>query len=309
MPKLEEELQKAYSYSKEFTCYGEVASYIPELATKDQERLGAAICTVDGQRFAIGDCEERFTLQSISKLVNLILAIEQNGQEFVFTKVGYEPTGDTFNSLVRLDKLVKNKPYNPMINAGAIAVAGCLRGENLKERKRIALEFFRKLFGSAKLKINENVYASEKATAWKNRAIINLMKANGIFQSNNLEEILDLYIALCAIEVNCKELAEFAALLANDGRRVGSGEQLIPLPIIKLVRSLMVTCGMYDYSGEYASTVGIPSKSGVGGGILAASIGKMGIAAYGPSLDKTGNSIAGLKLMKYLSENLNLNMF
>ena len=303
------ELQNAYSYSKEFTCYGEVASYIPELSNKDPERLGAAICTVDGQRFAIGDCEERFTLQSISKLVNLILAIEQNGQEFVFTKVGYEPTGDTFNSLVRLDKLVKNKPYNPMINAGAIAVAGCLRGENLKERKRIALEFARRLFGSAKLKINENVYASEKATAWKNRAIINLMKANGIFQSNNLEEILDLYISLCAIEVNCKELAEFAALLANDGRRVGSTEQLIPLKIIKLVRSLMVTCGMYDYSGEYASTVGIPSKSGVGGGILAASIGKMGIAAYGPSLDKTGNSIAGLKVMRYLSEHLDLNMF
>lgn len=309
MPALEQELKNAYGASREFTRYGEVASYIPELANRDSTHLGAAICTLDGQRLSVGDCEERFTLQSISKLIALTLAIEQTGQDYVFTKVGYEPTGDSFNSLVRLDSLTKNKPYNPLINAGAIAVTSCIRGGTLDERKGLALDFARKLFASDKLRFNENVYASEKATTWKNRAIINLMKANGIIEDNNLDDILDLYIALCSIEVNCRELAEFAALLANNGQRVGSGEQLIPLKIVKLVRSLMVTCGMYDYSGEYASKVGIPSKSGVGGGILAASIGKMGIAAFGPSLDRTGNSIAGLQILSYLSEHLDLNMF
>ena len=309
MPDLEQELKNAYSVSREFTRYGEVASYIPELATRDSTRLGAAICTLDGQRYEVGDCSDRFTLQSISKLLNLILAIEQTGQDYVFTKVGYEPTGDSFNSLVRLDSLTRNKPYNPLINAGAIAVASCIRGASLEERKATALSFARKLFNSDKLRINENVYASEMATTWKNRAIINLMKANGIIEGNNLDDILDLYVSMCAIEVNCRELAEFAALLANDGRRVGSGEQLIPVKIVKLVRSLMVTCGMYDYSGEYASKVGIPSMSGVGGGILAASIGQMGSAAFGPSLDRTGNSIAGLQILSYLSEHLDLNMF
>jgi glutaminase len=309
MAALEQELKDAYTHSLEYTRYGEVASYIPELAHQDSSHLGAAVCTLDGERFAVGDCGERFTLQSISKLVTLILAIEQNGQEYVFTKVGYEPTGDSFNSLVRLDSLTKNKPYNPLINAGAIAVTSCIRGIDLKERKQTALAFAKKLFGSDDIRVNENVYASEMATTWKNRAIVNLMKSNGVIESNDLEDILDLYVSMCSIEVNCRELAEFAALLANNGRRVGSGEQLIPVKIIKLVRSLMVTCGMYDYSGEYASQVGIPSKSGVGGGILAAAIGKMGIAVYGPSLDRTGNSIGGLRILSYLSEHLDLNMF
>ena len=308
-PDINLELKNAYNYGNQFTRYGECASYIPELALKDGSHLGAAIYTLDGEEYAVGVCNERFSLQSISKLVNLILAIEQNGQDYVFTKVGYEPTGDSFNSLVRLDKLTKNKPYNPLINAGAIAVTSCLRGVNLEERKKIALNFTRKLFGSERLKINENVYASEKATTYKNRAIINLMKSNGIIESDNLEDILDLYISLCSIEVNCKELAVFAAMMANNGQSVKTGEQLVPLHIVKLIRSLMVTCGMYDYSGEYASKVGIPSKSGVGGGIMAAAIGKMGIAAYGPSLNRTGNSMGGLKVMGYLSEHLDLNMF
>jgi glutaminase len=222
--------------------------------------------------------------------------------------VGMEPTGDAFNSMVRLDQLTNNKPFNPMINAGAIAVASCIRGATLEERKNVCLDFARRMMDNPRLEIDYEVYHSEQTTCYKNRAIINLMKSNGIIDGE-VEPHLDLYITLCSISVTCRDLAFFAATLANDGVNPRTGETAIPRRVVQLVRSLMVTCGMYDYSGEFAATVGVPAKSGVGGGILAAPVRRCGFAVYGPALDEKGNSVGGLKILEYLSEKMDLNMF
>lgn len=301
-------IRQALSYGHKFVRYGKPADYIPELAKKDPSKLGVAVCDLNGNMMTAGDCDEQFTMQSIAKVMSLILAIEQNGFEYVFTKVGMEPTGDAFNSMVRLESLIKKKPFNPMINAGAIAVASCIRGSSLEERQRCCVEFARKLTGNPKLDVDYEVFRSEKETGHKNRAIINLMKANGIIDGD-VEPHLDLYFTICSLSANCRDMAFFAAVLANNGVNPNTKEQLIPLRVVKLVRSLMVTCGMYDYSGEYAATVGMPSKSGVGGGIIATPIGKCGIAAYGPALDEKGNSVGGLKIMEFLSEKMDLHMF
>lgn len=305
---LQETMHEALSYGRQFLRYGRPADYIEELAKKDTSRLGLAICGLDGQLIALGHCDEHFTMQSIAKVIGIILAIEQNGYEYVFTKVGMEPTGDAFNSMVRLENLATKKPFNPMINAGAIAVASCIRGGTLEQRQVRFLDFARKLTGNSALDYDYEIYRSERETGYKNRAIANLMKSNGIIDGQ-IEPHLDLYFSMCSVSASCRDLAHLAAVLANNGRDPKTGEELIPLRVVRLVRSLMVTCGMYDYSGEYASTVGMPSKSGVGGGIIACPIGKCGIAVYGPALDDKGNSVGGVRILEYLSEKLDLSMF
>jgi glutaminase len=304
----EQLIGEALACGRRYTRYGKTASYISELAKRDPSHLGLAICGLDGKTAAAGDCDEYFTMQSIAKLIGLILAIEQNGFDVVFSKVGMEPTGDAFNSMVRLDLLTGSKPFNPMINAGAIAVASCLRGATFEERVAACLAFARRLMRDPQIDVDYKAFAAERATGYKNRAIINLMKSNGIIDGE-VEPHLDVYFALCSISANCRDLARFAAVLANNGCDPEDGERLVPLPVVQRVRSLMVTCGMYDYSGEFAATVGIPSKSGVGGGILSASIGRMGIAAFGPALDTHGTSVGGLKMIEFLSDRLGLNMF
>ncbi len=308
MNQIYEIINRALEYGGKYVEAGKVASYIPQLAKMRKDRLGVAVCLTDGRMYCAGDCDEKFTIQSISKIICLILAIEQNGLDYVFSKVGFEPTGDAFNSMVRLDCLTNNKPFNPMINAGAIVVASCIRGGTLEERLNTGLSFARKLFNNRDIHFNTDVYLSEKGTGYKNRAIINLMKSNGIIEGDT-EQHLDLYFSMCSIEATCKDLAFLAAVLANDGCHPETKERMIPPKTVKLVRSLMVTCGMYDYSGEFASKVGIPSKSGVGGGIMSSAIDKMGIAVYGPALDEKGNSIGGIKILEYLSDELELNMF
>lgn len=304
----QELIQCALSYGRRFVRYGKTAGYIPELASKNPSRLGIAVCDMDGKMTTAGDCDEKFTMQSISKVMALILALEQNGFDIVFSKVGMEPTGDAFNSTVRLDHLTNNKPFNPMINAGAIAVTSTIRGHSLEERKEACLSCARRLTGNPELGVDYEVFRSEAESGFKNRAILYLMRSNGIIEGN-CEEHLELYFLLCSLICDCKDLAFFAAALANNGVSPVTGERLIQPRVVRLVRSLMVTCGMYDYSGEFAATVGMPSKSGVGGGIISCAIGRYGIATYGPALDDKGNSIGGLKVMEYLSDNMGLSMF
>ena len=301
-------VSEALQYGRQFVRYGKPASYIEVLAKKDPSRLGVAICDLKGQIFALGDSEYPFSMQSIAKVISLILVIEQNGFEYIFTKVGLEPTGDAFNSLVRLENLATKKPFNPMINAGAIAIASCIRGDTVEQRQQTFLAFARKLTGNETLEFDYEVYRSERETGYKNRSIANLMKSNGILDGE-IEPHLEVYFSLCSVNATCRDLAYFAAVLSNDGRDPKTGEELVPLRVVRLVRSLMVTCGMYDFSGEYAATVGMPSKSGVGGGIIACPIGKCGIAVYGPALDGKGNSVGGLKILEYLSQKLELSMF
>ena len=262
---------------------------------------------LDGSIMECGDSRVPFTIQSISKLASLILAISDKGADYLFhDKVGVEPTGDPFNSIIKLE--TKTKPFNPFINAGAITVADCIDGANADEKFERFLAFIRKLCGNEAIALNEAVYLSEKATGDRNRALAYYLKASGILEGN-VEECLDFYFRMCSVNVTAVDIAQMSAVLANHGACPGSGEQLIPPESAKAIRALMLTCGMYDGSGEFAMTVGFPAKSGVGGGIAAALVDRMGIGVFGPSLDEKGNSVGGIKVLEHISKNLDFNLF
>lgn len=289
------------------TKLGTVASYIPELDKAKKDALGICILDNEGNEYCSGDWNTKFTIQSISKIVTLMLAILDNGEEYVFSKVGMEPTGDPFNSIKKLETSSRKKPYNPLINAGAIAIASMIKGKDVRERFQRLLDFFRKISEDETLDVNYKIYCGESETGNRNRAMGYFLKGDGIIEGN-VEDALDIYFKQCSIEVTAKTLARIALFLANAGK-LSTGEAVITPRIATIVKTLMVTCGMYDSSGEFAVRVGIPSKSGVGGGILSVVPGKMGIGVYGPSLDRKGNSIAGVSLLEDLSSELKLTIF
>lgn len=289
------------------TKLGTVASYIPELDKAKKDALGIYILDNEGNEYFSGDYETKFTIQSISKIVALMLAILDNGEEYVFSKVGMEPTGDPFNSITKLETSRERKPYNPLINAGAIAVSSMIKGKDARDRFGRLLDFFKKISEDETLDVNYKIYCGESETGNRNRAMGYFLKGEGIIEGN-VEDALDIYFKQCSIEVTAKTLAKIGLFLANNGK-LSTGETVITPKIATIVKTLMVTCGMYDSSGEFAVRAGIPSKSGVGGGILSVVPGKMGIGVYGPSLDKKGNSIAGVALLEDLSTELNLTIF
>ncbi|WP_027632406.1 glutaminase A [Clostridium hydrogeniformans] len=292
------------SYTKD----GNVASYIPELSKTNPSDLGICVVNLDGKEYGAGDFEKNFSIQSISKVISLMLAILDNGQREVFSKVGMEPTGDSFNSIVSLEVKNPHKPFNPMINAGAIATTALIGGNTLEEKIERLLEFTRKITGNDNITYNKDVYLSEKQTGNRNRALAYFMKSNGLIDGD-VEEILDLYFRQCSIEGNCRDIARIGAVVANDGIIPWSGERVISREVSRIVKTIMVTCGMYDASGEFAVHIGIPAKSGVGGGILASVPRRMGIGVYGPALDSKGNSIAGIQVLQELSKELDLSIF
>ena len=289
------------------TKLGTVASYIPELDKARKDALGIYIIDNEGNEYFSGDYEIKFTIQSISKIVALMLAILDNGEEYVFSKVGMEPTGDPFNSITKLETSREKKPYNPLINAGAIAVSSMIKGKDARDKFERLLDFFKKISEDETLDVNYKIYCGESETGNRNRAMGYFLKGEGIIEGN-VEDALDIYFKQCSIEVTAKTLAKIGLFLANNGK-LSTGEIVITPKIATIVKTLMVTCGMYDSSGEFAVRAGIPSKSGVGGGILSVVPGKMGIGVYGPSLDKKGNSIAGISLLEDLSTELNLTIF
>ncbi|WP_294063817.1 glutaminase A [uncultured Fusobacterium sp.] len=289
------------------TKLGTVANYIPELDKARKDALGIYIIDNEGNEYFSGDYDIKFTIQSISKIVALMLAILDNGEEYVFSKVGMEPTGDPFNSITKLETSGEKKPYNPLINAGAIAISSMIKGKDARDKFQRLLEFFRKISEDETLDVNYKIYCGESETGNRNRAMGYFLKGDGIIEGN-VEDALDVYFKQCSIEVTAKTLARMGLFLANNGK-LSTGEEVINQRIATIVKTLMVTCGMYDSSGEFAVRAGIPSKSGVGGGILSVVPGKMGIGVYGPSLDKKGNSIAGVTLLEDLSKELNLTIF
>lgn len=291
-----------------YTEQGKVASYIPELSKANPSDLGIYVTTLDGKEFFAGEFDKKFSIQSISKVISLMLAILQNGTRTVFSKVGMEPTGDSFNSIVSLEVKNPQKPFNPMINAGAIATTALITGNSSEEKLEKLLEFTRKITGNPDITYNNEVYLSEKATGNRNRALAYFMKSSGLIEGD-VEEILDLYFRQCAIEGTCKDIARIGAMLANDGILPWSGERVISREVSRIVKTIMVTCGMYDASGEFAVHIGIPAKSGVGGGIMASVPRRMGIGVFGPSLDTKGNSIAGIQVLQELSHELDLSIF
>jgi glutaminase len=301
-------LEDAVKFALPFAEEGQPASYIPELSKASPHQLGVAVIDFSGERWCFGDWQSSFTMQSISKVVALMLAIMDRGEQYVFSKVGMEPTGDPFNSIIKLEAMKTAKPFNPMINAGAIAVDSLIAGEGVEDKLNRLMGFIRMLCHNDQIWFNQEVYRSESTTGFRNRALANFMKDAGIIEGD-VEEVLDLYFKQCAVEVNAVDIAMMGAVLAGDGVSPVTGDILIPKSIARLVKTFMVTCGMYDASGEFAVRVGLPAKSGVGGGILAAVPGKMGIGVYGPALDGKGNSAGGIKVLEYISRNLNLSIF
>lgn len=292
----------ALQYAKGFLGEGTVATYIPELAKGDPSHIGASILTADGEWYQVGECQKNFTIQSISKTITLIFALQTVGYDKVFSKVGVEPTGDAFNSLVKLETKTVH-PLNPMINAGAIATASCCVGRHDPFGEYLAL--VRRFCGNCAIDLNEAVYLSEKSAGMRNRAMAYLMQSENLLECD-AEVALDLYFRTCSINVNTHDLAHYAMLLAGNGKDPFTGEQLVEKWICRIVKTLMVTCGMYDASGKFAIHVGIPAKSGVGGGIFGTVEERMGLAAYCPGLDAKGNSVGAYRMFEYLSKKLDL---
>ncbi|MFL0247476.1 glutaminase A [Candidatus Clostridium stratigraminis] len=301
-------LEAIIENNRHFTINGKVASYIPELIKANPDALGISVITLEGEEHFAGDYNTKFSIQSISKIISLMLALIDNGRDRVFSKVGVEPTADAFNSIINLETKKIQKPLNPMINAGAIAAVSLISGKTRQDTFDRILNFTRKITGNPTIDFNEEVYKSEKITGDRNRALAYFMKSMGVIEPE-VEDVLDVYFKQCSIEATCKDIAKIGAVLANDGILPWSGEKVVPRNVARIVKTIMVTCGLYDASGEYAVEVGVPSKSGVGGGILAAVPGRMGIGVYGPALDLKGNSVAGIKVLAELSRELDLSIF
>lgn len=301
MKRWEEAIAQAVTFGRAAAPLGHVATYIPELAGANPLHVGVAAVAPGGSEYTAGDVQIPFTLQSISKVLTLMLALMEAGEAAVFDRVGMEPTGDAFNSIVRLETLPEHRPQNPFINAGAIALADLIPGETLEDRLERLLGFVRRLAGNPAITINRKVAHSEWATGHRNRALAYFMKDAGILK-RGVEETLKLYFSQCAIEVTCVDLARIAAHLAfPDGS--------IPREVLRTTLAFMTTCGLYDGSGEFAVRVGMAGKSGVGGGILAVSPGRGAVATFGPALDQRGNSTAGLWMHQCLADRLELSVF
>lgn len=284
---------------------GKIADYIPELAKANRDWFGISIVTADGQVFEVGDCKQNFTIQSISKPFVYGMALEDHGLEHVLSKVGVEPTGEAFNAIV-LDE-ASNRPFNPMVNAGAIATADLVKGKDFPERVTRLLSMFSKYCGRD-VYIDNSVFMSERMTGHRNRAIGHLMLNFGMV-GERIEDSLELYFQQCSMLVSSHDLAVMGATLANGGVNPITGQRAIEQRYVKYLLSIMLSCGMYDYAGEWAYRVGIPSKSGVGGGIVGVIPGQFGIGIFSPPLDAKGNSVRGILACRELSERFGLHAF
>jgi glutaminase len=284
---------------------GQVATYIPELGRANPENFGIALVSFDGQQFSTGDCEIPFTIQSVSKPFTFGLAIEAFGQERVSQYVGVEPSGDAFNAIELQNG--SNRPYNPMINSGAITIAGLLHAKYGDETFDTILSRMSHAAGR-QLEVDESVFESERRTGHRNRAIAHLLLNFGMCLTS-AEQALDVYFRQCSIQVTCRDLATMAATLSNMGRNPYNDVVVYDLKSTRAMLAIMFTCGMYDYSGEWAYRVGVPAKSGVSGGVMAVVNRQLGIATYSPRLDARGNSSRGIEVCVELAARFGLHAF
>ncbi len=296
--------RSAYLHGREFTGRGEIPDYIPELASADIKNNSLSVRTLDGMEYGYGDTDIFFTIQSMVKVPILITALEELGEYRVFKKVGMKPSNQAFNSVVGLE-LSGRIPANPFINAGAIALVNLLGNDAYG----LVLKRMKKLMGREDITYSEEVFRSEYRTGEINRALSYMMKASGILKKEvDVESVLTNYFKLCSVLVNTSDLASMGSVIAGGGLST-KGERITDERINHIVRTLMSTCGMYDYSGEFAMAAGIPAKSGVSGGIVALSSGRMGIGVYSPGLDEHGNSVAGMKMLSFISNALDLSIY
>ena len=286
---------------------GRVATYIPQLACIDPANFGIAAVTASGEVICAGDGDAPFSIQSVSKVFTLTLALGTLG-DALWQRVGREPSGDPFNSIVQLEA-EKGRPRNPFINAGAIAVTDAiLGGSEPTEALATILRFLRETSGDDSIAIDEAVARSEAATGFRNFALANFMRSWGIVK-NAPDKTLDVYFHHCAIAMTCRQLALAGRYLAWEGRLTPGGEQLIPEQRARRINSLMLTCGHYDGSGEFAFRVGLPGKSGVGGGILAIVPGRASVAVWSPGLNAVGNSKLGSLALERLAARMGWSVF
>lgn len=304
LEKIKYSMEKAILESEYLKYEGKVATYIPELANADPDNLGMAMVKTNGEKVIKGDEKIKFSIQSISKIINLIVALEDVGIEKVFSKVGTEPTEYKFNSIRPID----DKAANPFINAGAITTCSLIKGRDVEEKFQRVIEKVKILSGSSDIYFLEEVYNSEMKTTDINRSIAYYLKSIGVINSD-AEEVLDLYVRNCSIELNTQQLATMAAVLANGGKSLDGKKQLIDREVVKITLALISACGMYEESGRYLMEVGFPSKSGVSGAIIGIIPKKCGICTYSPRLDGSGNSIRGKKILSEVSKTLDLNIF
>jgi glutaminase len=302
-----EEIRNIFEETKKNT-EGKVADYIPQLSRVDPDKFGLSLCTIDGQRFNLGDYAEEFSLQSCSKPIVYSIALEALGEDLVHKYVDKEPSGQAFNAMTLTPE---NLPYNPMVNAGSIMVCSLIDKELCpSERFDKVIQWTRRLAGGIRPGFNNSVYLSEKLTADRNFAMAYLMKSKGGFpEGTNIVDTLEFYFQCCSIEMNCKSLAIVASTLANGGVCPITRERVLSTNTTRSVLSLMFSCGMYDYSGQFAFSIGLPAKSGVSGAIMVVIPGLMGFCIWSPRLDEHGNSKRGLEFCQRLVNKFNFHNF
>ncbi|MDV3954978.1 glutaminase A [Elizabethkingia anophelis] len=297
---LKDILEKNRSYYQQ----GKVADYIPELGKADSKSIALSVIDENGKVINVGDTDKKFTIQSISKIISLMIAVREKGEQNVFDKMGYFGTDKPFNHFSNLE--TTGKPLNPMMNAGAILTTSLIDGEGEEPFKKI-LEMVRYITKNRNINYSKEVYNSERETGHRNRGMFYIMKNNGLITGN--EEKLNNYFKQCSIEVTAEDLAKIGYFFAHQCTRYDGDTTYKNADIAQLVESQMLIAGMYEFSGEYARTVGLPSKSGVGGGITVSVPGKMGIGVYSPALDQHGNSLAGYHMILDLVKKYNLSLF
>ncbi|MGY4689683.1 glutaminase A [Salibacterium sp. K-3] len=286
---------------------GTVASYIPALQKSDPATFGCAIrqgraCT------EAGGTDIHFTLQSVSKVISLALALMDRGPDNVFSRVGMEPSGNPFHSIQALEKEKPSRPLNPMINAGALVVTDMIQRNQAGPASDRFLRLLQQMTGNPGISICEETATSERRNADLNRSLCYFLKSHGVLDGD-VEHVLHTYIDLCSVQVNCRDLARIGTVIGGSGRDPETGESIIPDWAAKIVTTFMVTCGMYNASGAFAIKAGIPAKSGVSGALVGSLPDGTGIGVYSPPLDSYGNSAAGTALMETLSERCNLSIF
>jgi glutaminase len=280
--------------------------YEPELAAEERDLFSICFVRNNGEVYQAGDHDRPFALQSISKVFVYGLALADHGRDYVLEHVGVEPSGDAFSSIIFDER--NNRPYNPMVNAGALVTTDLVRGKDSTEKFERILGTLRIYAGNQSLEVDEDTFEAEMRTADHNRATAYLMRSQGMI-SGDVEEILALYLRQCSVQVTCRDLAVMAATLVNGGVNPITGERALPLPHVREVLSVMHTCGMYDAAGQWAFDIGVPAKSGVSGGILLVVPGKGGLGVFSPGLDTHGNSARGIGVCQEISERMGLHVF
>lgn len=298
-------IEEVYQDVKNVDDKGQIATYIPELGNVSSENFGVHIATIDHQEFGFGDYNKKFSIQSIAKILSLTLAYSILGEE-IWQRLGVEPSGTAFNSLVQLEA-DKGIPRNPFINAGAMVICDILISQ-FKHPKEDFLTFVRNVADNPSLNYSTNIADSEKSAGYRNIALCNFIKSFGNIK-NDASVVLDFYFNLCSLEMDCRELSNTFLYLANNGHKLNDHHQILTKSQTKRINALLQTCGFYDESGEFAFKVGLPGKSGVGGGIIAIHPHKYAIAVWSPKLNKKGNSYKGMKFLEQFTTKTQSSIF